>query len=105
MNRRVKCGPVGRLFKSAGRWMKFDFAATRKSGGRSVAPCSRDAACWCLTGAIEKCYPTQGLKSIVRDAVLREIRETHPEDSIASWNDGKDRTFGQVRALVEKLGI
>ena len=63
-----------------------------------------DASCWCLLGAIYKChcYPPPIL-SLIRKEL--EINPQWSNTDITSWNDSEDRTFEEVKELVEKLDI
>lgn len=85
------------LFSDASKWCQGWFAKT--IGGVLCSEFSEKAVCWCLSGAIWKCYP--GLDS---DDVRRKIVDTIHTD-IPYWNDAKERTFEDVKALVEKLDI
>src|SRR6185369_2434153 len=72
---------------------------------RAVEPDDPKAHCWCLVGAINKCYP------IINDERIRIKTKIQakiwPEGYcfIHTWNDESGRTFDEVKALVEELDI
>jgi len=60
-----------------------------------------DAVCWCLVGAIAKCYGSNEPKRI---KVINKV-ERSVKIGIAKWNGNRDRTFEDVKNLVLKLNI
>ena len=66
------------------------------------------ATCWCLVGAVAKCYDEMP-EAILPGTVLQRIaNEIAPLASVSGsiiwdWND--HATFADVRALIEKLDI
>lgn len=61
---------------------------------------SPEAVCWCLFGAMRKCYG--------RDDKFGEIWVTIESaigQSATHWNDYQNRTFADVKALVERLDV
>lgn len=57
------------------------------------------AVCWCLHGAIWKCYgPLDGRRVCDKVEHRLHVPLTH-------WNDSPNRTFDEVRRLVEELDI
>ena len=61
---------------------------------------------YCLAAAIDTCYPTEqatAVSLVVFDAL--EDKSQHPWRSISRWNDAGDRTFAEVKALVDELDI
>lgn len=71
----------------------------------------------CLMGALTKCYPTSGhIGMDMRLDVERKLQKAIIDrsiangtgkivDSIISWNDASERTFEEVKALVEELDV
>lgn len=87
------------------KWLKKSFA--KDENGRTCCSSSEAAACWCLTGAILKCYPTDTLEKYNRycdiiDSVLEYIA---PHTTIAVYNDLDSTSFEDIRKLVETLNI
>jgi len=54
-----------------------------------------------LMEALDYCYRGNSDYDIVWDRIRKEINRK----LIVSWNDKPDRTFAEVKALVEKLDI
>lgn len=94
---------VKELFSSAGTWVQFTYAKSNK--GNIVMPTAKSAVCWCLTGAIKKCYTGLLIKDEIFEKVRRELKKNHDRTSIVGWNDDSKRTFVDVKNLVEKLDI
>ena len=72
----------------------------------------------CLTGALQKCYPValgdgvEGkekrleVEDKIHKAILeKNIKRGRCGDSIIGWNDAPERTFEEVKALVEELDV
>ena len=88
---------VKELLTDETKWTKRVFART--AGGFRVSPTNKDATCWCLLGAIERCYPGSQYCAI-RDKVIGFLQ--YP---ISLWNDSPNRTFKDVKNLVTELDI
>lgn len=91
---------VRELLTGPEKWTKG--ADARSESGYSVEPDSKAACRWCLYGAINAAYPRtddaiRALKLV--NAKLGESR------GICNWNDAPERTFDDVRKLVEELDI
>ena len=63
------------------------------------------AQCFCLYGAMIRCYDdrTEAFK-LIQIKVLNELKRNENID-ICRWNDDGRRTFAEVRELIEKLDI
>lgn len=88
------------------KWIQGNWA--RNSKGARINCMSPDAACWCLAGALRRCYHATDSKD---DSVLRQIWNRVDAtltdlgcDAIA-WNDTPSRTFADIRHLIETLDI
>lgn len=88
---------VAELLADEKRWTRD--LPSRNNEGHSVEVCSEDAVCWCMLGAIWKCYPLDEIVEI--ENRLRRVTGV----SIASWNDEPCRTHAEVLAAVQKAGI
>ncbi len=90
---------IKELLVDSSKWTKGVFA--RDNDGIAVATHNPNARCWCLVGAIAKCY------NIFTDTKYAEIfnkiklEVEHP----SNWNDAPERTFAEVKELVERLDI
>lgn len=88
---------VKELLSSPSRWCQR-FAARRASGEDCLAT-AEDATCWCLWGAVRKCY---GLYDYVE--VYYRISRRLGESPV-KWQDAADRTHAEVLAVVTELDI
>ena len=85
---------VKELLSDESKWTQGCYA--RDAFGVSI-PFDADAAvCWCLAGAIHRVYGPEPIH-------LRILRRVN--GSLSEWNDAPDRTFAEVKALVEELDI
>lgn len=92
---------VKELLTDESKWTKGEFARTAE--GMCCGSLSSFAVRWCLDGAVDHCYRGNGdgvIYSEVREKVKKEIG-----GSVWDWNDNKERTFEDVKALIEKLDI
>lgn len=89
---------VANLLRYEERWTQYTPA--RNNEKESVLPDSPTATCWCLVGAIYKCYPNQEERYLINKLVFKELGELPHR-----WNDNINRTHDDVLALVTKLGI
>lgn len=90
---------VKELLRIGSSWTKGTFARTY--GDWPVTVDSPLAIRYCLSGAISKCYPHPHEGRIIADKVRTELNK----NSIVGWNDAPERTFSEVRELVERLDI
>ncbi len=58
------------------------------------------AVCFCLVGALNKCYPREQ-----RGAVIRAIAKEGSFSESFTWNDAPERTHAEVLALLKKLDV
>lgn len=85
------------LLNDPSRWTQFFFA--RNGVGTPVWPEDGTAVCWCLLGAIHKCYEERTCGVI--ELVQKELNYV----SVAKWNNAPERTFEDVKNLVTRLNI
>lgn len=91
---------IRELLTDKSKWTK-GYDAQDISGERT-SPMSEEAVCWCLAGALHRCYlPEQ--RQEIQDKIGLNISILFA--SIVGWNDMPDRTFEEVKALVEELDI
>lgn len=86
---------IKELFNDKKKWTQYHSA--RDSKGFPCKPTASAAVCWCLSGAIQRCYPHEWRK--IDRRLIVDVND------YISWNDSPDRTFEEVKALVEKLDI
>jgi hypothetical protein len=88
---------VRELLDKPEKWTKGWWA--RDSKGRMVI-FDTTAVSWCLVGAIEECYSYSE-----RRAIDLKVQEALLVSRIDIWNDAPERTFEDIKDLVEKLDI
>lgn len=89
---------VQELLSSEDKWTKLSSARNEK--GEPVCADSPEATQWCVYGALYKCYRPSKVSFL-----LRKIDEGENIDDIPTWNDMRQRTFKDVKALVKKYDI
>lgn len=87
---------VQELLTDESKWNKGCYA--RNASGNEVSISSTDASCWCLSGAIHKCY---GDTWDVHDIICKKLNA----ETVCSWNDAPGRTFNDIKSLIEELDI
>jgi hypothetical protein len=100
---------VRELLSAPEAWTK-GYYANDKDGGM-VYPESEEAVCWCLSGAINRCYSGLSDRRFAEAKLEASIRElfpnlkVHQHDSlIVAFNDHK-ATYGDIRKVVEHADI
>lgn len=76
------------------------------AAGDLVLPTDPRACCWCLRGAIERCYKPEWCQA-VEAAYIRELYGSSKRklvECLSVWNDSPQRTFADVRKLLVKVG-
>ena len=101
------------LYRKPNTWTREEMAKDRSGEGCDAT--DSEAVCFCLLGAIDKCYPLSRDRVRVTTALYREIRRARgltlrPPQSwkrteIASWNDSPTRTIREVRKVVRQAGV
>lgn len=110
-----------KLFENEKRWLKGNFAASDQGddntlfyNGNEVSLKEYPNACWCLVGAAQfvtpqdqwspgvssNSLPTAGL--LVKAVRSTGVRNVYDTDDIYFWNDNKNRTIKDVRAVLKK---
>lgn len=86
------------LFTDTSKWTQH-----YSSRDRHTAPCPidcKDAVCWCLAAAIDKCY-----MPLERADIRNKITKYIGFPSIMLYNDNDKTTFNDIKQLVETLDI
>lgn len=86
------------LLREPGQW-------TQNSSARDAAgqPCNGTdplAVAWCLMEAIDCCYPEDA-----QGEIYNKLYDAIDGQSLLRWNDMLERTFADMRTLVERLDI
>lgn len=94
---------VKELYTDDSKWTQRTFV--RDSYGNALTSVhDPNASCFCLSGALIKCYPINKELCFAQDRLLEAVRKFKFR-SIVAFNDNPLTTFEQVRALVEALDI
>lgn len=96
---------IHELLATPDKWTQRAFAKT--ATGEITSSLAPDAKCWCLVGAIVKCYGDDGIEGFqARMDVTRNLTIAAGEpDSIVNWNDNPSRTHAEVLELVKRLDV
>lgn len=92
------------LFRKEDRWIQRDMAIDAQR--RSVDVSDPEAVCFCLAGALTRCYPD----STARQKAIRKIsrvlaRTFNWHGGIIGWNDESVRTITDIRKVVRLAGV
>lgn len=91
---------VKELLSDESKWTQRTYA--KDANGEGVMWCVPEAVCWCLHGAIAKCYRGDFDRY---ERILGDFRRKVGLGDLWGWNDAPERTFAEVKALVEELDI
>lgn len=75
-------------------------ALARDAFGNNILPCDPKATCWCLSGAIDKCY-----REVNENARVWKLIEDYVGGSVPDYNDFSLTTFGQIKSMVTHLDV
>lgn len=93
---------VRELLTDKSKWTKRAFARTKEGGATNVS--DTNATCFCLVGALLKCYNDDNEFSYNLNRLNMVVIKLGTP-SISLWNDSPNRTFEEVKQLVEELDI
>ena len=89
---------IRELLSDETKWTKGAFARTKDDV--EIHSVSSYAVRWCLLGAMNKCYRDRA------PLVMKSVEATCGGSmNLVEWNDAPERTFAEVKALVDKLDI
>jgi hypothetical protein len=94
---------IHELLDNESKWTKD--CAAKDCFGFNVNIRSRVAVCWCLLGAIEKCYPRKPQNLTVKTKVYNALLKRYNMNSIIFFNDSLKTNFDNVRDLCLELDI
>jgi hypothetical protein len=96
---------IKELLSDESKWIKGYFAADKD--GNILDDEYNERACkFCLLGALDKCYGTNANEyRRVRAKIESRIIPNETLGTIVRWNDAPERTFADVKQLVEELDI
>src|SRR6267142_1110529 len=105
---------ISELFSSWRCWIKNSYARVTRSRRDDVNPSYSAATCWCLAGAVKKCYPAHEWVAVATclGATIKEaIVECYPEaefdnyDFVVQFNNAKSTTFRKIRRVLRKANV
>lgn len=96
---------VKELLKTEDKWTQGYYARTKT--GTFVDATNRSAVCYCLRGAVEKCYRKAGAR-IEAEAKLRAAIRKFTKGQcleLVTFNDALGRTFEDIKKVVELADV
>jgi len=90
---------IRELLDSPEKWTKQWYAYNKE--GRRTNCSDDDATCWCLMGAVAKCYGS----NIKEEKQIIQLLNKETGGNVVEWNDNPERKFDEVKALVERLDV
>ncbi len=97
---------VKELLTDESKWAKGEWA--KDARGCCCSYTSERAVCFCLGGAIARCYGIKLGQQIFADQEIYKRVATFLHLgilTISQWNDDKTRTFDDIKKVVEELDI
>jgi hypothetical protein len=93
------------LLANEGSWTQGAYA--RNEHGKKVWYLDAGAVCWCLSGALGKCYPDDDPRKLDAVARLRKALDDAAgfQVTASQWNDAWGRSRQEVLALCLKAGV
>lgn len=92
---------VYELLNSPNKWIQKDFA--HDSNENNVWPSNKDAVCWCLDGALRKCYLNESQYWDMVNIITNYLNIDYSPAAIHLWNDAA--TYEDVINLCKELDI
>ena len=89
---------IKELLSDPTKWTQRVLA--RNEDRLEVVSDSNDAICWCLMGAFIKCYPDKDISSDEWQKLSIAC-----DRQVTIWNDDVERTFDEIKELVERLDL
>lgn len=93
---------IKELFSDESKWTQGRYA--RDKDGIKTNIKNDNASCWCLVGAVFKCYIYHNADKAIQK-LEKKFGKSKSYKNIVQWNDHPKRTFKQVKTLVNKLDI
>lgn len=86
------------LLSSPEKWTKG--ALAKDADGNTVSACHPKATCFCVLGAVEKCYP-----DLNKQIQALNLLEYTLGERISRWNDRDSVTHSDVHNLLKELDV
>lgn len=102
-----------KLLDSPEKWIK-QFNA-KDASGNPVPPSNENAVCWCIFGALQKCYSKNTMNFIEAEIRLYDLLKnkgylgkrgdsSKPHD-YAEWNDAEETTYDEVISVLKEANV
>lgn len=92
------------LLSSKEKWAKRAYAYDEK--GAPCDPRDEKAVCFCLLGAIDRCYGKTPMRVRSKDIFLGVLEKLKNKvGNVPHWNDAEERTYEEVVAVLKELDI
>lgn len=93
---------IKEFYSDSSRWTQRVLA--RDKNGHEVFFGDKEAYSFCLLGVIAHCYDKDPRK--IERKITEKIKQiSKPGTTILSWSDDPERTFEEVKALVDELDV
>jgi len=93
---------VKELLADPARWTQGHFA--RNADGIPTASDSQGAVCWCISGAVKKCYPSLKEREEARNRLIDVLSENY-DGAMAIYIFNDSATHDQVMEVLEKADV
>ena len=92
------------LLSSESKWTQQHYATDKR--GRSCSSFDPEAVCYCLLGALNKCYVNDAEYDDAKRLLQKTIEKKYGLIfSIAKWNDNPERKFKEVKEILEEANL
>jgi hypothetical protein len=88
------------LLDTPEKWTKEVFA--RDCKGDEVDPESPEAVCWCVKGALQKCYPNYDDRW---EAAYHRLLEVRKYKHIVDWQDDPRTTYEEIIKVLKLADV
>lgn len=96
---------VRELLAKPEAWTKRRFA--KAADGSAVTVMSDQAVCWCLRGAVYKCYANQDDCDLVEDKLQEAMQKLKGDEyhSLTHFNDDPKTTYADILDVCEAADV
>lgn len=93
------------LLDNSSKWIKYHLGETAK--GYPVPGYDPSAVCWCLRGAVQKCYPENITKveGKLRRTIARMFPRKWKNNCVADFNNDPKTTFALIRRVIKAAKV
>lgn len=92
---------IKELLSDESKWTQG--ASAKDKFGNPTSVFDATTVCWCIGGAFTRCYSNASTEE--QTSIITKLQDIMGVYCIPKWNDSPERTFVEVKALVEKLDI